>query len=1319
MKNWRAEGDDPAWLLTVLPVGEAWVWSLSDGAGLARMASGPLDLALAEALSHALVQGLGSTADARQLGQLLFPGEIGDGLSQGLALALTLQLHPSLDRLAWEHASLNRTALGQRLAVSRQPVLDEDRPARAPTAPLSAAPLRVLRVVPGGSPPRHDGFEGDTRHGGEAGALGSTYDVILLPQADADGWARLPPPRRDDGFGAALVVATVADPAAALVAARSVLRHSTALLLARHDGPAELPGWWASLVRQLGDGTAPDEAVRQIRRDHAAARPAPELRLLGLGRTALRRADQGSGGAQRRQVTALSVDVVGSTRMLHELGAERYSSLLQAFHDSCADIMHRHGGVADDPQGDDGLMSYFGYPVAGEHAAQRAVSAALALVQATDELGLDVRIGVATGPVVIQHDTPVGVTIHLAARLQNLARPGSVLVSDTTRALLGPGFELMALPPVQQLKGIDGPQTAWQVLGRRSADAAVAAGQAPQELPLVGREAELDALWTLWRRARQGTLQLAVVLGEAGIGKSRLLRELRSRITADGTDTIVCRCLPDARSSAFFAVGTMLRGLLGLDDSAPAEQQLQQLQQRLPPVLDAAQALPLAAALLSLPVPQAAAAVPPERWREQTLNLLLQWFRWQAAQAPVCLLVEDTHWVDPSTRDFLNRLVQQGRDLPLLLLATRRTDDAPGWEPPAEHERIVLRGLAPSAARWLVRQACGDQPLPADVVRLLAARADGVPLFLEESVRMALDVQRSGGAAARGQLAAHVPSTLQDLLMARVDRLAEAKPTAQLAATLGRAFPWPLLAAVAARELGDQAAANLPARVQALERAGLLLRSGEADQARLTFRHALLRDTAYQSLWERDRRRMHRVVADVLKAQFSSLVERQPELLAYHQGQAGDHEAALEQWQAAARQAVARSANDEAITHLEAGLDALAQLPAGQPRDRAELKLQTLLAARCMAAEGYGAERVERVYARASALAERLSDHRTQVKVDLGLHAWHFMHAHFGRAHQIAQRALAAAAEAAADPMARIQARWSVGITLWHQGQLPQAIKLMDECLQDYQPQMHRPGAVQDPGVMCLCYSAWGCWELGRPDEAVQRVQRALALADQLNHRFSQGLSLGFAASVHHFRGETGPALDAARRAVSVCDEGGFTTWLAHARMMRGRLLCEHGRFDEGLAEMQQAYAAWCDSGAQVTRPLYLTMRAEGLALAGRRAEALVLLQEALATAERTDERYHEAEVRRLLGELTLQAEGPAGAAAARRWLASAIERATLQGKRSFVLRAALAQARLAGDAGASATALQDALAQIDGGRGTHDVAVARQWLLAQGLTPH
>lgn len=1314
-------------LLVVLPVGEAWVWTLTDGAGLARMACGILQQGRAEALSRRLERGAATEDEAVALGRTLFPDDIGEYLAASRHGQLTIQLHPALEPLSWECAWVGSSPLGHRFAVARQPAVEGEACPRARAAHTSGGALKILRVLPAGHAATSDGFDGDSLVGASGKLLGSGYDLVVLPQADCDAWARVPM-LTSETSGAPVLVAAVTDPATNARAIAQARRHCAALLVFRTETAALLPSWWAGLLRHLQDGMSLAEAARQVRLEQAAAQPPPMLRVFGDALSAM--CTPRNAPAQLRQVTAVSIDIVDSTHLLNEWGAERYSQVLQSFYDLCAQIVHDHGGLADDPQGDDGLMSYFGFPMAVEDAAPRAVNAAVALVQAVTGLGLAVRVGVATGNVSIERDTPVGISIHLAARLQQLARPGTVLLSRSTRGLVRAGFQLEQLPIAYRFKGMDDAERVWRVLSRSVAEYEADPAAKSSELPLAGRESEVEQLLAEWRAACEGQLRIVLIHGEAGIGKSRLLREARNRLAALGQPALVCRCHADTQTSAFYVLASTLRRYLRLTPAESPQAQLAMAAERMPANMRPAQDLPLLAALLSLDVPlaQQALALPPDRWREQTLDMLLRWFQFAASDGPVCLIVEDIHWIDPSTSEFLHRLAARLTRQPVLVLASRRTEVPSSWEPVAPNLQLVLRGLSLSAARWMARQSCRDRTLPERLVRLLAARSDGVPLFVEESVRMALDCL-SGGPERQGDLAAQVPATLQDLLMARMDRLGEAKSVAQIAAVVGRDFPRALLQVVVERHLGPAAAMMLPQRLAALESAGLLLRSdggdaGTAEQSeghgpqreqRLSFRHALQRDTAYQSLWQRDRRRVHLIVAEVLTGHAAALMSRQPELLAYHLSAAGRNAEALQHWEAAARQAAARSANDEARTHYEHAIDELKWLRDEADRDRTELRLQLALAARCIAIDGYGAQRVEQAYARAAELGEKLDDHSGRLKAELGLHGWHFMRADFENAHRIAQRGLDAHADDAVDPMAHIQARWALAVTTWHRGDLAHAVREMDECLRIYRPHMHRRSAVQDPAVMCLCYSAWGQWELGFPDDAVARIRRALALVKQLDHRFSAGLAWGFASSVYHFRGETPQALHAAEQAIAICEQDGFMVWLAHARMMHGRMQCQQGAHAAGLDEMQAAYTLWVDSGAQVTRPVYLGFRAEGLALAGRPDEAAECVREALQMAERSGERFFEAELRRLLGAVQLGCADPAQRVNALVLISAAHDQARAEGKAGIALRAALDLARAGPAEAAACHRLAQALLLIEGGQGTCDVKVARDWLESAG----
>ena len=1289
--------------------------SLTDGRAAIRQGSTSHDPKVMERI----VAGLDSERDAAQaLFGYGFPGTVGEFLRRSPLRELRLQLTPDLDPWPWERASDGSEALGIKFHVARQLVHDDDLWTPAlPEAPRADG-LRVIRLGPHGPSGRSVGVSSmHVRNAGlevpSADALRSLIDgqdvvfiegpprVLELLPANPATWQHVP----------GLFVACVDGKSPPSEVARAVCRLGSALMVGPcdvlHDDELEM------LCRHLTSGYTVGDAVRRLRK----APRCSDLRLYGeaarvLSQVAGRLAVQDD----LRQVTVLSFDLVESTRLLRRLGDERYSELLATFHARCADVVRRHGGVSDDPQGDDGIMCYFGFPVAHEAAAQRAVRAGLDIVATVAGLDVQVRVGIATGRVAIKSGQPIGVAIHLAARLQSMARPGTVLVSETTGSLVRNRFELEPVSVAGELKGIDAEPPPHRVVSdlRSAADGI---GWRPGLTPFVGRESELGLLKDAWEAARQGHTRFVLITGEAGIGKSRLVREFRRSLRGRSDDALECRCLPDARNSSFIVLGDTLRRVLKFQEQDDIDTRLDKIERGLPSGVSAADAVPLVAALLAVPYqsrypePRASA----DRIRHRTLATLLQWFRFAARAAPLCLIVEDVQWIDPSTREFLGRLTADAVELPLLVIVTLRTDDESSWRMEQPFVSINLLGLPADVSRLLVRHASGGAVLPTSIIRMLAARADGVPLFLEESARMAAQL------SARDYdqlLRLKVPTSLQDLLMARVDSLGPAKPVAQLGAVLGREFPAALLEAVLRHESSPVTFADATTQLLALERSGLLLRSGDASEPRYLFKHALVRETAYESLWGRDRQRVHRTVALVLRERFAALAERQPELLAHHYTEAGLDGEALRYWELAARRAASRSAHDEAISHLTRALALLDQRPPDRERDSIELRLQLLLASRYIATEGYGADRVERVYARAAELCKERDDRTALIKVELGLEGYHFMRADFARAMEIT-RAAATLAETLDDPTHRVQATWAEAIILWHQGdQTPRALTLMDQCLTDWAALPYHPGAVQDPGVMSLCYSAWGRWEMGYPDEALRRIDRALAIATQRDHKFSLGEAHGFAANVHHFRGDIATALASVTTAIQICEEGGFAVWLAHALVTQGRLLCEIGRHDDGLAKMREGYAMWVDTGAVVTRPLYLTMQAEGLALACQYDESLARLDEALSVIARHGERYHAAEVYRLKGSVLLQlaaAEGRDVSAEAEGWLCDALRLAGKQQKRSFALRSAMALARMWSARGVPDRAvamLAPELGEFREGLETRDVRAARALLV-------
>jgi class 3 adenylate cyclase/tetratricopeptide (TPR) repeat protein len=1366
--------------LTVLRQDGNLAASLTDSRSIARLGISALPETLAadlqretrEVLAWCADYGLGkvsgsaASAGVRLLGKRIFdtllPGPVADFLRGTSGHVVSLQLDASLAWVPWEIAFDGEQFLGEKFALCRQILADEQAP-RWRGQPASGIALNVLvlvgdlRHLDDRSGPQRlidqlsdvEGLEvisanaRDLLHDELLELIGKSHVVHYLGPLDGSAApASKGAGGRREALPAVHRIASLPTPPAllisqntsatgssgneALVAEASASGLSILTCEADRDSGDGLE-FLLTAYRQLAQGATLAESVRLARselheRSGVAAVVRLQAELYGEGRRLVVAKETGSRlDDNLRQVTIMSLDLVASTELMAELGAERYSEVLAEYHRRCEQIVLGCGGAPDDPQGDDGILCYFGFPVARENAASRAIRASLEIIDGVRGLGLKVRIGISTGQVVVRDGQPVGNAIHFAARLQSIAAPGALLVGESTRRIVKERFRFELIRDVPRLKGFDRPEPIFRVLGATQGDGPDDTGVAPELSAFIGRHRELQALKDHWTAARSGALRLVRIVGDAGIGKSRLVHEFKYTAAAQGEQIFECRCTPDHAHSAFRPIVEGLRRELRIPDGDAGEDVLDRVARLAAPAgIDGA--VHLLADLLSLPLPSHHPVLdyPPARRRQLTLSVLVAIARSRLLLGPGCMIVEDVHWIDPSTEEFLNQLATDSELLPLLLIVTARSDSEVKWRPPCTTHEFELRGLSPEASRRLIVSACGDTRLPSEVVHLLAARADGVPLFIEESTRMVVEL--NAGLSANTAFAATmaVPTTILDLLTARLDRLGDAKQVAQFGGTIGREFPLSLLQAVLARETTPFPARDLAARLNTLVASGMLIRLGEGEDVRYVFKHVLMRDAAYRSLLERDRTRLHRVIADVITEQFRGLAESQPELLAFHFTEAGVDGDALRHWESAARQAAARSAHVEAINHVGSALAVLARVPPDEKRDRAELRLQLLLATRLIATEGYGADRVERVYARATELAHALGDETAGVKVLLGLEGYHFMRADFSKAHAIAVDA-GAKAQRSGDAIHRVQSQWAVANILSHQGEMETAVRLMDECRAECDRIEHRPAAVQDPGVMCLCYSAWALWLIGCPDEALRRAVAVVELAEQLQHKFSVGEAYGFRAAVQHFRGENEAALQSAERAIEVCEDSGFVVWLAHARLMHGRIVAELGDRAAGIDEMRQAYDLWAGTGAVVTTPFYLALRAEGLSFDGQAGEGLALLDQALEVIGRSGERYYEAEVRRLYGLLVLQDAAKRGQdrrVEAEQWLRGAYDCAQSLRARSLGLRCATSLAELWASGRKRAQAidvLASACQSMEEGTGTRDVVKARALLAALG----
>jgi class 3 adenylate cyclase len=683
--------------------------------------------------------------------------------------------------------------------------------------------------------------------------------------------------------------------------------------------------------------------------------------------------------AERRQLTVMFCDLVDSTILAQQLDPEDYRAVVCAYQEAAVAALQPFDGYVAQYLGD-GLLVYFGYPQAHEDAAQRAVRAGLAIVDAMAPLNtrlepqygvrVAVRLGLHTGVAVVgtvgsgarQEQLAMGDTPNIAARLQGLAVPNTVVLSAATARLLHGEFALEDVG-VHQLKGVVEPMAVCRVLGPVE-PASDEAEPAPARLPfLVGREAELGLLLQRWEQSKVGLGQIVLLSGEAGIGKTALVEVLRAHVAREGYTRIGFRGSPYHTHSALYPVIEHVRRVVRWDRYDSPETTLDKLERALQESgLPLAEIVPLLAALLAVPLSEgryAALTLTPQQQRQQTLNALVAWLIEEAERRPVLAVYEDVHWADPSTLELLGMLVEQAPTIPMLHVLAFRPDFVPPWPARAHMTPLTLNRLDRPQIEALIRHLVGGKALPAEVVQHLITRTDGVPLFVEELTKMLLESgllrEEETHYVLTGPLASvPIPTTLQDALMARLDRLSAAKAVAQLGAVLGREFSYALIQALAPLD-----EATLQARLEQLVAAELLYQRGRPPRAIYRFKHALIQDAAYASLLKSTRQQVHQQVAQVLEAQFPETVATQPELVAQHYTEAGRTEQAMPYWQRAGQQALQRSANLEAVQHLTTGLALLATLPETPARSQQELDLQLALGAALSATKAMAAPEVE------------------------------------------------------------------------------------------------------------------------------------------------------------------------------------------------------------------------------------------------------------------------------------------------------------------------------------------------------------------------
>jgi class 3 adenylate cyclase/tetratricopeptide (TPR) repeat protein len=1000
--------------------------------------------------------------------------------------------------------------------------------------------------------------------------------------------------------------------------------------------------------------------------------------------------------AERRQLTVMFCDPVGSTALSAQLDPEELRAVVRAYQQTSAAVIERYGGYIAQYLGD-GLLVYFGYPVAHEDDAARAVRAGLEIVGAPQHRtvgatpvahSLQIRIGIHTGPVVVgemgggsRHEQlALGETPNIAARVQGLAEPDSVVVSAATQRLVAGLFNCEDLGP-RTLKGISTPISAYRVSSEGVAQSRFDAAMHEGLTPLVGRAEELALLQRRWEQAKSGAGQVVLLSGEPGIGKSRLAQELKDQLAHDGVTRIEFRCSPYHENSAFYPIIEQLQRMLAFareDTSAAKLEKLQHMLSRYR--FPQADTVPLIAALLSLPHPESSPriAVSPQKQKEKTQAAVVAWLLEEAEQKTVYNTWEDMHWADPSTLEVLNLVVDQAPTASLYVLLTFRPEFTPPWGNRSHVSQITLSRLGRSQVEAMVECVTGGKALPPEVMHQVVVKTDGVPLFVEE---LAKAIVESGLLTAvndhyelRGPLPPlAIPSTLQASLLARLDRLAAVKEIAQLGATIGREFSYELLHAVSPLD-----EAMLQHGLKQLVEAELVYQHGLLPRAHYLFKHVLIQDAAYQSLLKSKRHQYHKKIGQVLEEKFPDTKETQPELVAHHYTEARLVQQALPYWLKAGQVAAERSAHAEAIGLLSAGLDLLRDLPETAERDRWELAFQTALLPQLVAARGDASPEVGTTIGRAAELCHRLGAMSQLFPVQYELTLFHWCSAHH-RAAQAVATDFIKLARAADDPVALHAALNVMGGSSYWLGEFEIANSYFEEGMSFFSPERHRDVAFiyePDPTAGGLGYWGFTLWSLGYPDQALQRTERMLGLAQELTllHPSSLAMSLGHAAIVHSLRGEASMALARAEAGLALANEHGLRGWKAIHRTTICAVLSREDR--EGILKLQDAVNAYWATGFRVANSITFA----SLALAfGERAqfdEAERAMDEAFSFIEEADERAYEAEVHRLKGELLLMQDA-SHAARAEECFRGAIEIARRQRAKSWELRATISLAGL------------------------------------------
>src|SRR6516225_4982083 len=997
--------------------------------------------------------------------------------------------------------------------------------------------------------------------------------------------------------------------------------------------------------------------------------------------------------AERRHLTVMFCDLVGSTALSTRLDPEDMWRVVASYQAAIAAVIGRYQGMIAQYMGD-GVLAYFGYPVAQEDSAVQAVRAALEIVDAVASLRTDLgaalqaRIGVATGTVVVSElliseisaeQATIGETPNLAARLQTLAEPGTVLICPSTRQLTGGYFNYRDLGQLS-LKGFAQPISASQVLGMSGVESRFDAMHTSKPPPLFGREEEMDLLLRRWQQATQEEGQVVVLTGEPGIGKSHIAVALNERLQSESHITLRYFCSAHHTHSAFSPFVNQLERAAGFKHNDSPAQKLAKLNALLSPSTDDPEHVAVLANLLALPADDRYRLqdLTPQKRKEKTFEALLDQFDALAARQPVLIIFEDGQWIDPTSLELLAATVEHVPQLRALLLVTARPQFMPPWPSYPHLTTIALTRLGRRDGTALVLGVTGGKTLPKEVMDQILAHTDGVPLFIEELTKMVLEGgllrERDGGYVLDGPLPPlAIPTSLQASLTARLDRLSPVRAMAQIGAVVGREFHYELLNAVAG--LPKQ---KLDEALDQLVRSELMFCRGNISHAVYTFKHALVRDAAYAGLLKSRRVHLHAAIAKLLETEYPGVVQTQPETLAHPLTEAGLIEKAIVYWSQAGKNAALRSANLEAIAHRERGIELTRYLPAGEELHRSELDLQLILGPCLIATHGPAASKAVSTFTRARELCERLGQPPEYLQVMFWLATASVVRGELPQALEMIA-GLPKAAEARGNRPALLNGIRGRAMILMFMGRIVEAREVLERAMELFNATQEADriaarAAGQDAGVSILAFMAWVSWFLGQVDEAVSRMTAALERADAVSHAHTFAYAWYYASVLHALRGEAEPARSYAERCLEISQRHGFRHWIGLSRSIRDICAAVLGSSGSRLDEVKTAVDEYRSAGYQLGVTVQFVLLCPALLHHNQPEVALEAINQGLSIVSHNSERFFEAELYRLKARGLLLRGAPDTEVES--FLKQALRTSGSQEARSLELRAATDLAR-------------------------------------------